>query len=82
MPKSPEDDVTFAGFQFLASGLTIKGIIEGDSHPDKFIPELIDYFNSGKLPVEKLIKTYPLSEINKAVADHHSGACVKAVLIP
>ena len=64
MPKSPDDDVTFTGFQFLASGLTIKGIIEGDSHPDIFIPELMEYFKAGKLPVDKLIKTYPLSLIH------------------
>lgn len=82
MPKSIDDDVTFTGFQFLASGLTIKGIIEGDSHPDIFIPELMDHYKSGRLPVDKLIKTYPLSEIDKAVDDHHSGDCVKAVLIP
>ena len=82
MPKSLDDDVTFTGFQFLASGLTIKGIIEGDSHPDIFIPQLMDYFKAGQLPVDKLIKTYPLSQIDKAVHDHHSGVCVKAVLIP
>ena len=82
MPKSLDDDVTFTGFQFLASGLTIKGIIEGDSHPDIFIPQLMDYFKAGQLPVDKLIKTYPLSQIDKAVHDHHSGAGIKAVLIP
>lgn len=82
MPTSLEDDVSFAGIQFLAGGLTIKGIIEGDSHPDIFIPKLMDYFKAGYLPVDKLIKTYPLSLIDKAVQDHHSGACIKAVLIP
>lgn len=82
MPKSLDDDVTFTGFQFLASGLTIKGIIEGDSHPDIFIPQLMDYFKAGQLPVDKLIKTYPLSQIDKAVHDHHSGSGIKAVLIP
>lgn len=79
---SPTNDVTFAGLQFLASGLTVKGIIEGDSHPDKFIPELIAYYKDGRLPLDDLISTYALKDINKAVHDHHEGLCTKAVLLP
>jgi aryl-alcohol dehydrogenase len=66
----------------INSGLTVKGIMEGDSDPDVFIPELIEHYKAGNLPIEKLIKTYKLSEINQAVADQHAGLCVKAVLIP
>ena len=82
MPTSLDDDVQFAGIQFLASGLTIKGIIEGSSHPEIFIPELMAYYKNGQLPLDGMIKTYALSDIDKAVHDHHAGACVKAVLIP
>ena len=77
-----DDDVSYTGHQFLAAGLTVKGIIEGDSHPDKFIPELIAYYKDGRLPLDKLISTYPLKDINQAVGDHHSGRCTKAVLLP
>lgn len=79
---NPEDDFACMGMQFLASGLTVKGIIEGDSHPDKFIPELIGYYQNGQLPIDKLLTTYALKDINKAVHDHHAGHCTKAVLIP
>ena len=82
MPTSLDDDFQITGVQFLASGLTVKGIIEGNSHPDIFIPQLMDYYRNGQLPVDDLIKTYPLSDIDKAVHDHHAGNCVKAVLIP
>ena len=82
MPTSLEDDFSCAGVQFLASGLTVKGIIEGDSQPDIFIPKLIDYFKDGKLPIDQFIKTFPLADIDLAVEAHHSGECVKAVLIP
>jgi aryl-alcohol dehydrogenase len=63
-------------------GASIKAIIEGDSNPDDFLPELIEHYKAGRLPIERLITTYKLSEINQAIADQHSGACVKAVLIP
>jgi aryl-alcohol dehydrogenase len=68
--------------QIVTYGLTIKGIIEGDSNPDEFIPELIAHYKAGRLPFDKMVKTYKLSEINQAVADQLSGKCVKAVLIP
>lgn len=79
---NPDDDFVCAGMQFLASGLTVKGIIEGDSQPDKFIPELIAYYEAGQLPIDKMIKTYPLEDIDTAVHEHHVGECIKAVLIP
>jgi aryl-alcohol dehydrogenase len=59
----------------------VKGIIEGDSDPDKFIPEMIELHRQGKLPFDRLVKTYPLDDINHAIADQHDGKCVKVVLL-
>jgi aryl-alcohol dehydrogenase len=66
----------------MTFGQSVKGIIEGDSDPDEFIPELIEHFKAGRLPFDKLVKTWPLSQINEAIAAQHHGECVKAVLIP
>ncbi len=66
----------------MTFGHTVKGIIEGDSDPDEFIPELIEHYKAGRLPLEKLVKTYPLAEINKAIDEQAQGLCVKPVLIP
>ena len=66
----------------MALGHTVKGIIEGDSDPDSFIPELFDLYLSGKLPLERIVRVYPLSEINEAIVDQHQGRCVKVVLRP
>lgn len=66
----------------MTFGQAVKGIIEGDSDPDEFIPELIEHFKAGRLPFDKLVKKYRLSEINEAIAAQHHGDCVKAVLIP
>lgn len=62
-------------------GHTVKGIIEGDSDPDTFIPELIAHYQAGRLPFDRLIRTYPLDQINQAIADQHHGDCVKVVLL-
>lgn len=68
--------------QVMGQGHMIKGIVEGDSDPDVFIPQLVEYYQNGQLPFDLMIKTYPLSQINQAVADQHMGKCVKAVLLP
>lgn len=66
----------------FAGGKSVKAIVEGDSDPDSFLPELVKHFEAGRLPIERLITRYKLSEINQAIADQHSGASIKAVLIP
>ncbi len=78
----PDTPVPGNMLQVMGQGHTIKGIIEGDSSPDIFIPQLIEYYREGRLPFDKMITTYPLSDINQAVADQHAGICVKAVLLP
>lgn len=66
----------------LLTGRTVTGVIEGESVPTEFIPHLVDLYAAGRFPFDRLIKTYPFSAINEAVADAVSGATVKPVLIP
>jgi aryl-alcohol dehydrogenase len=63
-------------------GRTVKGIIEGDSIPQQFIPQLIELYKQGQFPLDKLITTYPLSEIETAISDMAQGRALKPVLIP
>jgi aryl-alcohol dehydrogenase len=65
----------------MTFGLTVKGIVEGDSDLDGFIPELIALYQAGRFPFDKLVSTYRLDQINEAIADQHAGKCVKAVLL-
>lgn len=68
--------------QLMSLGLTLKGIVEGDSDPDVFIPELVTLFLDGKFPFDRLVRTYPLTGINDAVDDQSRGLCIKPVLVP
>lgn len=65
----------------LMNGITVRGIIQGDSTPRTFLPELVELFLAGRLPADKLITTYPFAEINRAVRDTHDGTTVKPVLL-
>jgi aryl-alcohol dehydrogenase len=66
----------------MIGGKSVRGIIEGDSVPDLFIPQLITLIEQGKFPLERLVKEYPLAEVNTASADSEAGVTVKAVLVP
>lgn len=80
VPSNPEQGLPGLASTVLMFGYTIKGIIEGDSQPDEFIPELISHYREGRFPFDKLITLYPFDQINQAVDDQHAGKIVKAVL--
>jgi aryl-alcohol dehydrogenase len=52
----------------------------GSSFPQKFIPELISFYQAGIFPIDRLEKFYNFSEINQAMADSKSGVTIKPVL--
>jgi len=65
----------------LMANKKIVGIMEGDSHPDVFIPQLIDFYMDGKFPFDKLITFYPFDDIEKAFHDSETGKTIKPVLL-
>jgi aryl-alcohol dehydrogenase len=64
----------------LTGGRTVRGIIEGDSNPDTFLPKLVDLFMKGKFPIDRLVTFYPFARINEAIADALAGKVVKSIL--
>jgi len=64
----------------ITFGIGVRGIIEGDSDPEVFIPELLALHAQGRLPFDRLISTFPFHEINAAVAAQLAGEVVKVVL--
>lgn len=66
--------------QWITIGGTVRGIVEGDSDPDVFVPQLIAHHAAGRLPVDKFVTTYPFSQINQAIEDAHNGKSIKVVL--
>ena len=64
----------------LLPGRTVRGIIQGDSVPQSFIPRLIELYKQGRFPFDRLIRPYSLEEINQACADMAAGNTIKPVL--
>jgi len=89
--RSPGHCVT-VGFQGLENEITIdqghllvgrklSGVIEGDADPQTFIPELITLYRDGRFPFDRLVKTFPFSEINAAIHASETGEVIKPVVV-
>lgn len=59
---------------------TLRGVIEGASHPKYFIPKLVDLYKAGKFPFDRLIKFYDFEDIDQAFQDSASGKTIKPVV--
>jgi aryl-alcohol dehydrogenase len=81
VPADPAASIPLTIINTLAMGVTITGIIEGDSVPDDFIPELVDLYKAGRFPIDKLVSTFPFNKINDAVDAQHRGEVLKPVLV-
>lgn len=67
--------------RLMLSGRSVRGTVEGDADPRTFIPRMLAWHRAGRLPLERLVTTYPFDQINQAAADMHAGRVVKPVLL-
>jgi aryl-alcohol dehydrogenase len=63
----------------LLGGRTVRGLLEGDSVLDVFIPRMIDFVKQGRLPLAELVTFYTLDQINQAASDAETGVAIKPV---
>ncbi|WP_374387718.1 NAD(P)-dependent alcohol dehydrogenase [Sandaracinobacter sp.] len=81
VPAQFDATLNLAIAQAITFGHRVMGIIEGDSVPADFLPQLVNWARSGALPVERMVTTYPFAEINRAIHEAHEGGTVKPVLL-
>ncbi|MFG6502281.1 NAD(P)-dependent alcohol dehydrogenase [Microbacterium sp. P05] len=66
----------------LLAGRTVSGSTLGDSAPSVLLPRLVNLYQQGLFPIDKIETHYPLDDIERALEDSRSGATAKAVLHP
>ena len=59
---------------------SVRGVVQGDSVPQEFIPKLVDLIMAGKFPIERMIKFYDFADINLAAQESSTGIAIKPVL--
>ncbi|WP_217139959.1 alcohol dehydrogenase catalytic domain-containing protein [Streptomyces sp. AC627_RSS907] len=75
-------EVSLDVWALMTRGLRIRGCVEGDADPALLIPDLIRRYQRGLLPLDRLVTTYPLADLDRAVADQRAGLTTKPVLLP
>lgn len=66
--------------QLVLGGRNVRGVHQGDSMPDIFIPQMIELYKQGRFPFDRLIKFYDFADINQAVDDMEAGITIKPVI--
>ncbi len=64
----------------LTGGRTVRGIVEGDSVPQLFLPKLVRLWQQGRFPVERLMTHYDFDRIDEGASDAEAGRVIKPVL--
>jgi aryl-alcohol dehydrogenase len=73
-------EVTLDVNTILTGGRVVRGIVEGDSVPEVFLPRLIELWEQGRFPVDRFMTFYDFGQIDEAAHDAESGKVVKAVV--
>jgi aryl-alcohol dehydrogenase len=66
---------------FIMPGRRVQGITLGDSEIESLIPAIVALMEGGRFPVDKLISTYKLENINQAAEDMKTGSAIKPVMV-
>ena len=71
----------FTPFGVFVKGAALQGIFFGSAVPNSFLPQIIEHYQAGRFPYDRLVRTYDFADINQAIADTQSGEAIKPVLM-
>jgi aryl-alcohol dehydrogenase len=77
---APDAEVTLNVVHLMTAGRSIRGLVEGESNADVFIPHLIEMHRQGRFPFDRLIRHYDFDDINAAIAASESGETIKPIV--
>jgi len=79
----PQSQFTVAHVNLVAEERTIKGSYLGSCVPQRDIPRYIEWFQAGRLPVDKLLHgTMPLDAINAGFDALAAGEALRQTVVP
>jgi aryl-alcohol dehydrogenase len=61
-------------------GKRIIGVLGGGGRSGQLIPALVELYEQGRFPFDRLVKSYELGQVEQALADSASGEVVKPIL--
>ncbi|KAF1810053.1 NAD(P)-binding protein [Eremomyces bilateralis CBS 781.70] len=64
----------------LHNNKTVRGICQGDSIAQEFIPRMMELHRSGNFPLEKLCSFYDVKDFEQAINEVRNGKIIKPIL--
>ena len=61
-------------------GKRVMGVLGGGGRSGQLIPALVELFQQGRFPFDRLVRYYDMGEIEQALADSKSGEVIKPIL--
>lgn len=61
-------------------GKRVIGVLGGGGRSGQLIPALVELYQQGRFPFDRLVRYYELGEIEQALADSKSGEVIKPIL--
>lgn len=77
----PPSDPPFNMLIGAIKGTRVTSVVEGDSHPPDFLPQLVKMVTDGDLPLERICKFYKVEEFEAAITAMLDGSTIKPVLL-
>lgn len=76
-------EMTINAGELVYQEKTLKGSYYGTARPHADMPRLLDLYQAGRLPLDRLIsRSYPLESVNEAFAALLAGEVARSVLLP
>jgi aryl-alcohol dehydrogenase len=78
--SSPGSEISLDAMHLMTAGRKVRGIVEGDSAPDIFIPQLIELQKQGRFPTTDMLTFYDMerhqsSDLRLGVRDGRKAHC-------
>jgi alcohol dehydrogenase len=79
---APGAELVLPALSFISDAKTFTGSYMGSAHPQRDIPAMIELWQAGRLPVEKLLSsTLVLDDVNEAMDALADGTAVRQVVV-
>jgi aryl-alcohol dehydrogenase len=60
---------------------TLKAVLLGAANPREQIPLMLKWWAAGEFPIERLVRSYSLDDINTAAEDSLVGRTIKPIIV-
>jgi aryl-alcohol dehydrogenase len=78
---SPMEEYTLKPMPLFEKAARFEALSFGNSVPHDLYPKMLEWWQAGEFPVDRLISTFSFSDINQAMEHTRTGGVIKAVLL-